>query len=51
VKRPLFSRFTSTPVRNELKRFNSEKVTGNPQIGNNPFSNSEQVVDNPINML
>jgi hypothetical protein len=28
-----------------------KKVAGNPQIGNNPFSNSEQVVDNPIKML
>jgi len=51
VKRPLFGRFTSTPIYNEFKRFKSEKVVGNPQIASNPFSNSGQVVDNPIKML
>jgi hypothetical protein len=50
VKFPLFGRFTITPVHNELKRFISEKVASNPRIGNNTFSNSEQVVDNPIEM-
>jgi hypothetical protein len=51
VKRPLFGRFASTPIHNDFKRFKSEKVAGNPQIGSNPFSNSEQVVDNPIELL
>jgi hypothetical protein len=39
------------PVYNESKRFNTEKVAGNPQIGINPFSNSGQVVGNPIKMF